>query len=100
MEEKRYPQIDEEVAVGSCCEPMAAPTPDYMPMTSKRADGGTEVHDWIDDLDWDRMPSYGPFSEEEAFNRIKKAKENLNNPSKRIRIDDLHAELKKIHSWL
>jgi len=100
MEEKGYPHIDEEEGVGMCCEPMADAVVDTSVRTTKLADGSTLVHDWIDDLDWDRFPSYGPFSEEEAIARIQKAKDNLKNPTKRIRIDDLHAELKKLHPWL
>ena len=100
MEEKRYPHIDEEEGVGMCCEPMADAVVDTSVRTTKLPDGSTLVHDWIDDLDWDRFPSYGPFSEEEAIARIQKAKDNLKNPTKRIRIDDLHAELKKLHPWL
>ena len=78
------------------CEPVAnvaAP-----PMSS--ANGITEVHDWIDDLDWDRLPSFGPFSEEEAIERIERAKYNLSNSGKGIRIDNLHAALKELHPWL
>jgi hypothetical protein len=100
MEEKGYPHIDEEEDVGMCCEPIADAVVDTSVRTTKLADGSTLVHDWIDDLDWDRFPSYGPFSEEEAIARIQKAKDNLKNPTKRIRIDDLHAELKKLHPWL
>ena len=100
MEEKGYPHIDEEEDVGMCCEPMAEAVVDTSVRTTKLADGSTLVHDWIDDLDWDRFPSYGPFSEEEAIARIQKAKDNLKDPTKRIRIDDLHAELKKLHPWL
>jgi hypothetical protein len=43
---------------------------------------------------------YSTISEKEAIARIQKAKDNLKNPTKRIRIDDLHAELKKLHPWL
>ena len=37
----------------------------------------TPEHDWIDDLDWDRFPSQGPFSEEEAIARIDQFEEEL-----------------------
>ena len=40
-------------------------------------DGMTEVHDWIDDLDWDKFPSSGPFSDEEAIARINRFEERL-----------------------
>ena len=42
----------------------------------------------------------GPFSDEEAIARIEEAERDLADPSKWITIDDLHAELKKLHPWL
>ena len=39
--------------------------------------GVTVVHDWIDDLDWNKFPSLGPFSDEEAIARIDKFEERL-----------------------
>lgn len=73
MEEKRYPQIDEEQSVGKVCEPIVEAAIDY----SRSVDGITQVHDWIDDLDWDRFPSMGPFSDEEAIARIDRFEERL-----------------------
>ena len=72
MEEKRYPTVEEEDFGGKVSEPIAAPVPDTMSV-----DGMTEVHDWIDDLDWDKFPSFGPFSDEEAIARIDKFEERL-----------------------
>ena len=43
MEEKRYPQIDEEQGTGMCSEPIAEPVADYAVSTSNRANGHTEV---------------------------------------------------------
>lgn len=77
MEEKRYPQIDEVQGTGMCSEPIAEPVADYAVSTSNRANGHTEVHDWIDDLDWDRLPILGPKTEEEAIARIDKFEEKL-----------------------
>ena len=77
MEEKKYPQIDEEQSIGMCCEPVAEPMTDYGVSTTKRADGVSEVHDWIDDLDWDRLPILGPKTEEEAIVRIDRFEERL-----------------------
>ena len=77
MEEKRYPHVEEEQGIDMCCEPIAEPMPDYAVSTSKRVDGGTDVHDWIDDLDWDRLPILGPKTEEEAIARIDKFEERL-----------------------
>ena len=47
-----------------------------------------------------RMPIFGPKTTEEAIARVKQAWADRNDRSKWIRIDDLHAELKKRHSWL
>ena len=72
MEDKRYPTVEEENSGGKVSEPIAAPVPDTMPV-----EGLTEVHDWIDDLDWDNFPSFGPFSDEEAIARIDRFEERL-----------------------
>lgn len=66
MEEKRYPILDEEENIDMACEPIAAVATDTV-----------NAHDWIDNLDWDRIPSQGPFSEEEAIARIDKFEDNL-----------------------
>lgn len=94
MEEKRYPVFEEEENVGMASEPIAAPVADYMPVDTIVAD------DEIENLDWDKFPSFGPFSDEEAIARIKQAEKDLKDPSKWITIDDLDAELKKLHPWL
>ena len=65
MEEKRYPTIDEEAGIDMACE-----SPATVAVETRPTDGITEVHDWIDDLDWDCFPSLGPFSEEDAIARI------------------------------
>ena len=77
MEETRYPQLNEEQGQDMACEPVAAPVADYDTVTTRHADGTVEVHDWIDDLDWSKFPSYGPFSEEEAIARIDQFEEEL-----------------------
>ena len=73
MEEKRYPQIDEEQGIDKCCEPVA----EAVSSATKSVDGITEVHDWIDDLDWDCLPILGPKTEEEAIARIDRFEERL-----------------------
>ena len=101
MEEKRYPTIEEEEGMDMCSEPVVEPVQGYESVTTKRPDGTVEVHDWIDDLDWSRFPSQGPFSEEEAIARIDRFEERLaKGEVKFVRVDDLHAELKKLHPWL
>ena len=97
MEEKRYPELDTETRVGMAggepvVEAMVAPSPSV--------DGATSVHDWIDDIDWDRFPSFGPFSEEEAIARIEEAERDKKNPSKWISAQELDRQLYAKFPWL
>lgn len=97
MEEKRYPNLEEEQSVGMVNEPMA----EAVVAAPQTEEGVSIVHDGIVDLDWDKFPNLGPFSEEEAIARIDKFEEDLvKGEVKWIRIDDIHAELKKRHPWL
>ena len=96
MEEKRYPTIDEEKSGGKVSESVAAPIPDTM-----TASGVTEVHDWIDDLDWDKFPSMGPFTDEEAIARIDRYEERLRNGEvKWISAEELDRQLYEKFPWL
>lgn len=97
MEEKRYPTIDEEAGIDMACEPVAV----SIATESKSADGITEVHDWIDDLDWDRFPSLGPFSEEEAIARIDDFEERERNGQvKWYSSEEVDKELFERFPWL
>ena len=78
------------------CEPAAVAT-NY---ASRAKDFTSDGDDWIDDLDWDKFPNFGPFSDKEAIARVREAEKDLKDSSKWIQIDDLHAELKRLHSWL
>ena len=75
MEEKKYPKHEEE-------------------------EGATTVHDCIDDLDWDKFPSLGPFSEEEAIARIEQAEKDLKDPSKWVSSEDFDRQLYEGFPWL
>ena len=102
MEEKRYPTI-EEVDDGeyqSSGIDMACESPATVAVETRPTDGITEVHDWIDDLDWDRFPSLGPFSEEEAIARIEEAEWDLNDPSKWISSEQMWERLYNRFPWL
>ena len=91
MEEKRYPKFEEEESVGMVSEPIGTAVVSETCL----------VDDAGENLDWDKFPSLGPFSEEEAIARIDKFEEELaKGEVKWIRIDDIHAELKKLHPWL
>lgn len=101
MEEKGYPQFNEEQGNGMCCEPVAEPIPDYAVSTSRLADGSSEVHDWIDDLDWDRFPILGPKTEEEAIARIDRFEEKLaKGEVKWISSKEAWAQLHEKYPWL
>lgn len=78
MEEKRYPVFDEE-GTDMCSEPFA----ELATSAVARGIGSTGVVEGVvsdDDLkklDWERFPSLGPFSENEAVVRIDKFEDNL-----------------------
>ena len=97
MEEKRYPHIDEEESVGKVSEPVAEAAIDY----PRSIDGITEVHDWIDDLDWDKYPILGPASEEEAIARIQEFEERLEKGEvKWVTSDEVTLHLYEKFPWL
>ncbi len=96
MEEKRYPELNEEQGMDMCCEPAA----EAVGTVPTSVNGVTKVHDWIDDLDWDRFPSYGPFSEEEAIARIEKAERDLKDPSKWTSSEEFTKQLYEEFPWL
>ena len=98
MEEKRYPIMEEETGVDMASEPVAAVKAEPLRMT---IDGETTDHGWIDDLDWDRFPSLGPFSEEEAIARIDKFEDDLaNGRVKWISSEDAWQCLYEKYPWL
>ena len=100
MEEKRYPQLDEEENTGMVSEPMLEPVADMVASMSKSADVLSDGDDWVDDLDWSRFPSLGPFSEEEAIARIEEAERELDDPSKWVSSEDAWAHLYQKYPWL
>lgn len=62
--------MEEETGMDMACEPVVAVTAEPISMS---VDGEAPEHDRTDDFDWDRFPSFGPFSEEEAIARIEEA---------------------------
>ena len=96
MEEKRYPTIDEEAGIDMACE-----SPATVAVETRPTDGITEVHDWIDDLDWDCFPSLGPFSEEDAIARIDDFEERERNGQvKWYSSEEAWAQLYNRFPWL
>ena len=96
MEEKKYPILEEEESVGMVCEPVGT----AIATETQSADTITEDHDWIDDLDWDRFTSFGPFSEEEAIARIEEAEKDMKDPSKWITAEEFDRQLYEEFPWL
>jgi hypothetical protein len=101
MEEKRYPTVEEESFGGKVSEPIAAPVPDIV------SSGGFVTDDeWVsdyseaDDVDLDRMPPMGPFTDEEAIARIEEAMRDLKDPSKWITSEQMWENLYKKYPWL
>jgi hypothetical protein len=96
MEEKRYPNIEEESNIHMACEP----APAVASVASSSVDGVTAVHDWIDDLDWNKYPIVGPASEAEAIERIEKAEEDMKDPSKWVTSEEVDKYLFEKFPWL
>lgn len=74
-------------------EPVAAPIADCQ-------DSMVLMHDEIDDLDWDRMPIFGPKTLDEAKARINQAWEDRNDPSKWMTSEQMWNRLYDKFPWL
>ena len=103
MEEKRYPILEEEDGVGMVCESAVGSTAAF----STYDDGGMSYDDDIvsdedlDKLDWDKFPSFGPFSEEEAIARIDEFEKELRaGKVEWISSEDAWAQLYERFPWL
>jgi len=64
MKDNRYPEYEDNTRI--CCES----SPTQAAITTHSRNGVVAVHDEIDDLDWNRFPTLGPSSDEEAIERI------------------------------
>ncbi len=79
------------------CEPVAGVAAPSRSFTN----GITEVHDWIDDLDWESLPVLGPKTEQEAINRIDKFEEKLaRGEVKWISSEEVDRMLYQKYPWL
>ena len=54
----------------------------------------------INNLDWDRMPIFGPKTIEEAINRVDQAWAERNDPNKWITSEQLWNRLYEKYPWL
>ena len=73
MEEKMYSQLDQEQGIDVASEPVMS----VVSSTRRSVGGITQIHDRIDDVDWDRLPLLGPKTEEEAIASIDRFEERL-----------------------
>jgi hypothetical protein len=97
MEEKRYPVSEEEEGIDMCGEPVVEAATPFM----RSAKGITEVHDWIDDLDWGRYPVMGPATEEEAIAGIDQFEDELEKGLvKSVSSDKAWTQLYRKYPWL
>ena len=99
-EEDKISRLERDTACLRASEPSAASMADAATYDGMSCDDDIASDEELDNLDWSRFPSFGPFSEEEAIARIEEAEKDLEDPSKWIRIDDIRAELIKRHPWL
>lgn len=99
-EEDKISRLERDTACLRVSEPSAASMADAATYDGMSCDDDIASDEELDNLDWSKFPSFGPFSEEEAIARIEEAEKDLDDPSKWIRIDDIRAELRKRHPWL
>ena len=99
-EEDKISRLERDTACLRASEPSAASMADAATYDGMSCDDDIASDEELDNLDWSKFPSFGPFSEEEAIARIEEAEKDLDDPSKWIRIDDIRAELRKRHPWL
>lgn len=100
-EENKISQLERDTACFRACEPGADSMAALATYDGASYDDDIASDEELDNLDWSKFPSFGPFSEEEAIARIDEfEKELAEGKVKWIRIDDIHAELKKLHPWL
>ena len=99
-EEDKISRLERDTACLRASEPSAASMADAATYDGMSYEDDIASDEELDNLDWSKFPSFGPFSEEEAIARIEEAEKDLDDPSKWIRIDDIRAELRKRHPWL
>lgn len=100
-EEDEITRLERDTACFRACEPGVDSMAAVATYDDMSYDDGIASDEELDKLDWSKFPSFGPFSEEEAIARIDEfEKELAEGKVEWIRIDDIHAELKKLHPWL
>ena len=101
-EEQEMTQMERDTACFTASEPAVGAQAVFLTYD----DGGMSYDDDIasdediDNLDWSRFPSFGPFSEEEAIARIEEAEKDFDDPSKWISSEDAWKYLYEKYPWL
>ena len=95
--------MEEEYHADLACEPSAGATTAFSTYDASSAsyDDDISSDEDLDDVDWDRLPSLGPFSEEEAIARIDRFEEKLaKGEVKWISSEDAWKQLYEKYPWL
>ena len=102
MEEKHYPILEEKKGIGMVSEPAAGAVTAFTTYDGGdvSCDDDVASDEDLDKLDWDRFPSFGPFSEEEAIARIEEAEKDLDDPSKWVSAEEFDRQLYAEFPWL
>ena len=100
-EEDKISQLEKDTACFRACEPGADSMAAIAICDDTPDDDDIATDEELDELDWSKFSSFGPFSEEEAIARIDEFEERERNGQvKWIRVDNIREELKKLHPWL
>ena len=95
--------MEEEYHADLACEPSAGATTAFSTYDANSAsyDDDVSSDEDLEDVDWDRLPSLGPFSEEEAIARIDRFEEKLaKGEVKWISSEDAWKQLYEKYPWL
>ena len=99
-EEDKISRLERDNACLRASEPSAASMADAATYDGMSYDDDIASDEELDNLDWSKFPSFGPFSEEEAIARIEEAEKDLDDPSKWISSEDAWKYLYEKHPWL
>ena len=99
-EEVEISRLERDTACLRASEPSAASMVDVATYDGMPYDDDIASDEELDNLDWSKFPSFGPFSEEEAIARIEEAEKDLEDPSKWIPSEDAWKYLYEKYPWL
>lgn len=99
-EEDEISRLERDTACLSASEPSAASMADVSTYDGMSYDDDIASDEELDNLDWSKFPSFGPFSEEEAIARIEEAEKDFDDPSKWISSEEAWKYLYEKYPWL